>query len=98
MSAWVVWKFELPIDQAEFTVPMPAGYPLSVQVQNGVPVLWAVVMPETADAGERRPRRFTWVATGQPMPESIGNFVKSFLGTLQLPSGIVLHLFQVFEG
>lgn len=96
MSAWTIWKFPLPTDTAEFELAMPAAVALTVQVQYGVPVLWAVVLPETASGGERNPRRFVWVGTGQPMPELDGAYANAYRGTVQLMGGdLVLHLFEM---
>lgn len=98
MSVFRIWKFPLPTDTSVIEVAMPAGFPLSLQLQDGVPCLWAVVLPETAEAGERLPQRFVWVMTGQPVPDEIGVFANAFIGTVQLPSGIVLHLFHLLGG
>jgi hypothetical protein len=39
-----IFKFHLPIDDTEFEINIPAGAQLlTVQVQQGKPVLWAVV-------------------------------------------------------
>jgi len=96
-SAWRIWKFELPTDTDDFVVPMPSGFDLTVQMQNGIPVLWAVVIPETFQENGGRGYRFVWVGTGQPIPDAIKQFSQSYVGTVQLPSGIVLHLFRIYE-
>ena len=94
---WRVWKFELPTDTDDFIVPMPSGVNLSVQMQNGVPVLWAAVLPQTFEENGRRGHRFMWVGTGQPVPDAIKQFQQSYVGTVQLSTGIVLHLFRLYE-
>lgn len=97
-TGWTIWKFALPVDTDDFTVPLPAAVTLTVQLQRGIPVLWAAVMPATAEEGKRKPARFRWVGTGQPIPEVIKSLPQSFVGTVQLHGGdLVLHLFRVFE-
>lgn len=97
MSAWTIWKFPLPLDTDRFELRMPAAVPLSVQLQNGDPVMWAAVLPETADGGDRNLRTFVWVGTGHPLPDDVRIIDRDYRGTVQLHGGsLVLHLFEVF--
>lgn len=89
---FTIWKFPLPTDTDEFTIDMPSGRDLTIQVQDGVPCLWAWVIPDT----ELRPAPFVWVGTGQSIPGAIKSIPQSYTGTVQLPNGLVLHLFRVW--
>lgn len=90
-----IWKYEIPIED-EFMLLLPAtAVVLSVQVQRGVPVLWAVV-----ESGHALiPRKFQLQGTGQPLGKC-----GPFIGTFQLESyrgvdnlGLVYHLFHSQE-
>lgn len=98
-KGWTIWKFPLPIDTDRFEIAMPAAVHLSLQVQDEIPCLWAAVLPETAEAGKREPRRFVWVRTGHRIPDDVLNIPRSFVGTVQLHRGaLVLHLFWLIPG
>lgn len=77
-----IWKFNVaPV------VTMPAGAQiLSVQTQDGVPTLWAKVDPDAP----REERRIIRVMTGGEVTVECGRF----LGTVQVPSGLVFHYFE----
>lgn len=83
-SMKTIWKFPLAADGL---VRMPIGAEiLSVQVQDGQPVIWALV---DSDA-ETETRMFRVVATGQhfaPRPED------RYVGTMQLGQ-LVFHIFD----
>jgi hypothetical protein len=93
-----VYKYEIPgqrdrrgnwepINYA-FTLDTPYyQQALSVQVQDGIPVIWLAVSPEK-DSGTWNPG-FYIVATGQDIPQAAGRFV----GTFQLDI-LVWHVFQ----
>jgi hypothetical protein len=95
MGMFTIWKFPLPVDTDDFTVDMPASIDLSLQVQGRVPCLWAAVMSHP-EGRKPSPVRFVWVATGHPIPDAVKNIPQSFVGTVQLPNGLVLHLFRVW--
>lgn len=83
-----IWKFPVPIED-DFTIEMPrSARVLSVQIQHGVPVLWALVQPDDVKVE----RRFRVAGTGHPLPaESLG---WAFIGTFQIHGGaLVFHLF-----
>lgn len=83
-----IWKYPLPI-QDEFTIRMKAGaVPLSVQIQNGEPTLWAAVNSQAED----EQHRFSIRGTGHPLDIARHD---SFIGTFQLERiGLVFHLFD----
>lgn len=81
-----IWKYPVVLDD-EFELRMPAGARLlTVQVQQGKPVLWALVNPDVP----QKTRRFRLYGTGQPLPDAPGEYVGSF----QVHGGaLVFHLF-----
>lgn len=81
-----IWKFPLIVRDEQW-INMPRGArPLSVQVQNGTPCLWAMV---DCDA-QPEPHRFRLYGTGHPVDEPAQHFV----GTFQMYDGsLVFHLF-----
>lgn len=90
-----IWKFPLEVQREEspslwegdYEVKIPGpGTILSVQVQHGVPTIWATIWPGCKEVV----RRFRLVPTGKGYP--LGNI---FLGTVQLGGGAVLHVFEV---
>lgn len=82
-----IWKYVTCWDA--FALMMPRGAKvLSVQVQNGVPCIWALVDPvEPVEM-----RRFLLVGTGHEIECTDG---LSFIGTFQMRDGeLVFHLFE----
>ena len=87
MATKTIWKYEIPDGQI-VTVSMPKGARLlSVQVQRGVPMLWALVDPKAPV--ERR--TFHIAGTGWDFDPDGLNYV----GTFQVSGGeFVFHLFE----
>jgi hypothetical protein len=86
MGKKVIWKFELPLtDGGDILMPDGAVL-LSVQMQSGVPVLWAIVDP----TGEPKARRFCFIGTGHNFNDV--NLI--FVGTVQ-QTPFVWHLFEI---
>jgi hypothetical protein len=84
-----IWKFELPMtDIARVEMPWSAE-PLTVQMQNGKPYIWALVYPEE----QKSVRRFRVVGTGWKIGEEEDLGV--YLGTVQTDAGFVWHVFQL---
>ena len=82
-----IYKYDVSPD--EFILDMPKGARiLDVQTQLHGVVIWALV--DTSDPKESR--RFLTVETGQGLPDSINEYI--YIGTFQLPSGLVFHLFD----
>lgn len=82
-----IYKYPLRIVD-EQTVRMPIGAELlSVQMQNGLPCLWATVDP---DLGERS-RRILIRGTGHPLTGQEGRHISTF----QMQGGaLVFHAFE----
>jgi hypothetical protein len=82
-----IWKYQLKMTDEQI-VEMPSdGYPLCVQVQGGVPCLWAMVNPLSAPA----PKTIEIFGTGHTMPRSN----RIYVGTFQTNGGrLVWHVFE----
>ena len=87
-----IWKFELTIDGKQ-TISIPAGATiLTIQIQNGIPCLWALVDPSTE---EKEHRVIQIIGTGHPIKEN--DFWRSYkyISTFQFMNGaLVLHAFE----
>jgi hypothetical protein len=89
----VIWKFGLKPNEGDSmiaTIAMPSGAQvLTVQVQAGIPQIWAVVDPKAPIVE----RRFQVVGTGHPFEMKPSH---KYLGTFQMHQGLfVYHLFEV---
>lgn len=84
----MIWKFLLEVTESQI-VNMPTGARLlSVQLQFGSPMLWAMVDP----LAQMEPRSIVTLGTGNPFSGIVGGY----LGTYQLSGGALV--FHVFEG
>ena len=83
-----IWKFQLAVDDGQ-VIHMPKGARiLCVQLQRGVPHLWAVV----DEKKPMQPRRIRTIGTGHSF-ESNSNL--AYIGTYQLDGGnLVFHVFE----
>lgn len=80
-----IWKYELELGSQTLELPQGAQ-PLSVAVQQGGVMLWALVTPEAPTCY----RRVYVVGTGHELPEDLGSYV----GTVLLTGGaLVFHVF-----
>lgn len=90
MSDRTVWKFPIPWPPSASTVfvDMPMGATmLTVQLQYGVPCIWAKVDP----LAPHESRRIAIVGTGHGAPPDSSQY----LGTVLLDAGtLVLHFFS----
>lgn len=79
-----IWKFSVPPDGV---IEMPHDAQLlSVQMQGGAPVLWAIVDPDATPTTQR----VHIVGTGHDLSDDIGAFIDTF----QVPDmGLVFHVF-----
>lgn len=81
-----IWKYALGIEPHQL-IKMPKGArPLCVQVQNGVPTLWAFVDTD----GDQVQHTVYMLGTGAGEMEDVDNY--KHLGTVQL-DGLVWHYF-----
>ena len=83
-----IWKFPLEVNDAVL-VEMPFGAKvLTVQVQNGIPCLWALVEPRNTPDGSTK---FRIVGTGHYF-DGKGEYIDTF----QLMDGaLVFHVFRI---
>ncbi|TDH35699.1 hypothetical protein E2A64_10185 [Pseudohoeflea suaedae] len=82
----VIYKYPFKIDDW-VDVRMPVGAEiLSLQVQDGVPTIWAKVAPHQQEAT----RRFVVLATGETFVDALIGY---YIGTIQL-DGFVWHIFD----
>jgi hypothetical protein len=78
--------FKYPLDIADsFDVLIPPFKPFCVQLQNGIPYLWA----ETVVSAQPERKRFFCVGTGNPVP----NEAYTYVGTVQMPP-FVWHFYM----
>jgi hypothetical protein len=87
-----VYKYEVPLAD-DFAIEMPMGAQiLSFQVQNGGPVLWALVDPDA----RHMKRHFRLAGTGHKIDQAPADL--RFIGTVQLQGGaLVFHLFEALR-
>lgn len=84
-----VWKYKLESGDPH-SIEMPAGAQiLTVQVQMGDPVIWALVDPDA----EIETRNFRTFGTGHSIGVDVNKLV--YIGTWQIFNGtLVFHLFE----
>lgn len=83
-----IWKFPLELKDRQ-EIEMPGGaHILTIQMQNGVPCMWAIVVPETPT----EKRKFITVGTGHPMPHELS--AREYVGTWQ-GGAYVWHVFDL---
>lgn len=84
-----IWKYQVNPKITKFNMPKGAEI-LTVQNQNGIPCIWALVNPEN----EEEERYFEVFGTGHDVPVDIG-IERKYINTFQLEGGsLVFHLFE----
>ena len=85
-----IWKFQLEVLDTQFIwIPKNAEI-LSVQNQNEVPCMWALVNPTE----EREEKCFEIFGTGHDVHCDMG-VDRKFIGTFQMQNGsLVFHIFE----
>lgn len=88
-----IYKYPLQIEDRQI-IEMPRGARiLSIQVQNGVPCIWAQVNPKS----EKEKRVIYIVGTGHDLEDFIFDSC-GYRGTFQLHGGaLVFHVFEISE-
>lgn len=100
-----IWKFPVPVQADPIIIDIPNSNkfdPFVLQLQEGVPMLWAIVKPQLsvtlsadAEAWARLygvKRKLQWFGTGHSLPAMLSR--NQHLGTIQL-DGFVWHLFDM---
>lgn len=84
-----IYKYQIRHED-EQVVMLPKGAEiLSVQIQSGVLVLWAIVFTKN----ETEPRVIEIYGTGSSFP-TIGQFERKYISTVQDNLGLVWHVFE----
>lgn len=83
-----IWKFSLQIIDRQIVQMPSSARILSVQMQGGELMLWAVV--DTAEA--LKSHYIEIFGTGHPMPPLVPDAERQFYGTVQ-DNGLVWHVF-----
>ncbi len=87
-----IYKYQLGVVDSQ-TVSMPTNAQiLTVQVQNGIPCIWAAVDPDA----QTQIRTFHTYGTGHAVNTSVELF---YIGTYQLHGGgLVFHVWEEING
>ncbi|MBU2060058.1 MAG: hypothetical protein KKB38_20300 [Gammaproteobacteria bacterium] len=85
-----IWKYQIPIqDYFELELPKDAEI-LTVQMQYGIPCLWALVDP----TAQQEFRLFRLSGTGHPV-ETLN---LDYIGTVQQAEGqLIWHVFEILR-
>ena len=83
-----IYKYELPVDGGIITIKQCIIKILSIQEQNGKPMMWAIVDPDNEVID---PMEITAIGTGWTLPTGLDEY----LGTAQDGYGFVWHYFTV---
>ena len=82
-----IWKWKLRVKETQ-VINMPSGAEvLSIQTQQGSPVLWALVNEDNPLTS----RTFATYGTGFIMPENPGKYIGSYQNKLET---LVFHVFE----
>lgn len=86
-----IWKFNLTDKDDDFVISIPHTHRiLSVGEQDGHIVMWALVDPNAPTMK----KQMTVVGTGWQGYVMDGILSKRFVGTVQMPDGLVFHVFE----
>ena len=83
-----IYKYELPVNGGIITIKQCIIKILSIQEQNGIPMMWAIVDP---DNEKIEPLEIVAIGTGWELPTGLDDY----LGTAQDEYGFVWHYFSL---
>ena len=83
-----IYNYELPVDGGIITIKQCIIKILSIQEQNGKPMMWAIVDPDNEVV---EPLEITAIGTGWELPTGLDEY----LGTAQDEYGFVWHYFSL---
>lgn len=83
-----IYKYELPVDGDIITIKQCIIKILSIQEQNGIPVMWAIIDPDNEIV---EPLKIIAIGTGWELPTGL----EDYLGTAQDEYGFVWHYFTI---
>lgn len=81
-----IYKYFLSLGRRQTLYMPPGAVILTVQLQDQIPTLWAIVNPDEASS---EARTFCIYGTGADLPEK----AERYIGTVQL-NGFVWHVFE----
>jgi len=87
-----IYKYTLEVtDEQDIEMPLNSTI-LTIQVQNNIPCLWAIVDPNETEV---RVKRVMIFGTGHPIDDDILKFNLSYIYTFQLKEeSLVFHAFE----
>lgn len=88
---YVIYKYQLEFLTCEIKMPEESQI-LSVQLQNNIPTLWAIVNTESKETT----KAFRFFATGENLRDPPKKFTYQYVTTIQ-QNGLVWHLFEVID-
>ncbi len=88
MTKKKIYKYELPVNGAIVSINDCIVDILSLQEQNGTPIMWAIVYPDNKVIDSTD---IIAIGTGWEIPEE----VDKYLGTIQDKYGYVWHYFTI---
>lgn len=83
-----IYKYELPVDGGIIAIKQCIIKILSIQEQNGIPVMWAIVDPDDEVV---EPLKIIAIGTGWELPTGL----EDYLGTAQDEYGFIWHYFTI---
>ena len=83
-----IYKYELPVDGGIITIKQCIIKILSIQEQNGTPMMWAIVDPDNEVV---EPLEIVAIGTGWKLPSRLDEYI----GTAQDEYGFVWHYFSL---
>ena len=83
-----IYKYELPVNGGITTIKQCIIKILSVQEQNGKPMMWAIVDPDNEVV---EPLEIVAIGTGWELPTGLDEYI----GTAQDEYGFVWHYFSL---
>lgn len=82
----MIYKYQIPVQDDPIELEVPHVFkPVAVQLQAGIPCLWAEI-EESAAANKKV--TFQWVGTGHTI------YTGTYIGTVQFPP-LVFHLYRI---
>ena len=88
-------RHELPDVRGSFTIDAYGYHPLSLILEDGIPILYEIAIVNEDD-DRSWPHEFIWVETWEELPADLRQ--NSFIGTLMFSREKTMHLFQVHKG
>ena len=90
-----IYKYPIKEIKSQFRIDISKGAKiLTVQIQRGMPMIWAII---DTDQGETEDRIFRIIGTGHDIDLEDKEFL-DYIGTFQMAEGnLVWHLFELIN-